>query len=135
MLGEMINEERGKITGMRVLPSDGDEPKVEASFQALGKLLGIEATDIGTYHSTVLANGTMRGAGQGVIMTRNGDTATWSGEGVGRPTGKGMAASWRGAIYFRTSAASLSRISGMAVLFEYEVDEDDNTHAKNWEWK
>jgi hypothetical protein len=135
MLGEMINEEWGKITGIRVLPSDGEAPKVEASFQASGKLLGIETTDMGTYHSTLLPNGTMRGTGQGVVMTRAGETATWTGEGVGKPTGQAMAASWRGAIYFRTSSPSLTRLNGIAVLFEYDVDAEGNTHSKNWEWK
>ena len=135
MLGEQIGEERGKITGMRVLPSEGQGPRVEASFQASGKMLGLETTDIGTYHSTLMPNGTLRGAGQGILMTRSGEAASWAGDGVGKPTGRGMAASWRGAIYFQTASQSLARLNGVTVLFEYEVDENGNTVAKNWEWK
>lgn len=135
MLGEMINEERGKITSVRVLPSEGGLPKVEASFSAIGKLLGMEISDLGTYCSTVLPDGSMRGSGQGIVTTRSGDVATWTGEGVGRSTGKGMGAHWRGAVYFTTSAASLRRLTEVAVLFEYDVDAEGNTLAKNWEWK
>ena len=41
MLGEQIGQERGQITGMRVLPGDGSAVQVEFSFQASGTLLGI----------------------------------------------------------------------------------------------
>jgi hypothetical protein len=53
MLGEKLVEETGKITGYRVLPSDGMHPKVEVSFQAAGKILGIDSTDMGTYCSVL----------------------------------------------------------------------------------
>jgi hypothetical protein len=67
MLGEMIGEESGQTTGIRVLPSEGPAPTVEVSFQAGGKLLGAETTDMGTYSSVVRPDGTLHGAGQGVI--------------------------------------------------------------------
>ena len=61
MLGEQIGEERGKITGRRVLSSDGSGPKVEVSFEASGTVLGTEATDLGTYSSVVQPNGASTG--------------------------------------------------------------------------
>ena len=135
MLGELLSEARGKVTGYRVLPSEGQGPKVEVSFQASGKVLGIEVTEIGTYWSVVRPGGVLHGEGQGFIMTKEGEMATWSGQGVGRFTGKGRAVSWRGAIYYQTASQKLARLNGVAVIFEYEVDENDNTHAKLWEWK
>jgi len=36
---------------------------------------------------------------------------------------------------FSDRLQSLSRLNGVTVLFEYEVDENGNTVAKNWEWK
>ena len=75
MLGEQIGEERGKITGRRVLPSDGPGPKIEVSFQAAAKFLGVDATDIGTYWAVLQANGTLYGEGQGVIMTAQGGSS------------------------------------------------------------
>jgi len=134
MLGEMIGEERGKATGYRVLPSDGVGPKVEVSFQASGKLLGIETTDIGTYWSVPKAGGFLHGEGQGVLTTRDGDMVTWVGQGVGK-LGSGGSATWRGAVFYSTTAPKLARLNGVAVVFEYEADQQGNTSSKVWEWK
>jgi hypothetical protein len=135
MLGEAIGQESGQTTGIRVLPSEGTAPKVEVSFQATGTLLGMEATDMGTYQSVVRPDGTLHGVGQGVAMTKDGGMATWRGEGVGRFTGRGTAASWRGAIYYQTATPSLARLNSVAVIFEFEVDENGKLQSKAWEWK
>jgi hypothetical protein len=135
MIGEVIGEERGKITGTRVLPLEGQSPRIEVSFQASGKLLGLETTDMGTYIAVLTPEGVFRGDGQGVIMTANGETATWNGQGVGRPTGKGSAASWRGAIFYQSSSKRLAALNAVAAIFEYETDEHGNTTSKVWEWR
>lgn len=135
MLGEVLGEERGQITGMRVLPGEGQSPKVEASFQATGKLLDSDATEMGTYWSIVRPDGTLFGEGQGVLMTPQGDVVTWRGQGAGRFTGQGTAVSWRGAIYYQTTSERLARLNGVAAVYEYDVDEGGKTEAKVWEWK
>jgi len=135
MLGEMIGDEQGKITAVRVLPSNGQMPRMEVSFQSTGNLVGMETTEYGSYISTLMPTGLFSGTGQGVITTRDGDMATWTGTGVGKPTGKGSAASWRGAIFFQTSSQRLAGLNKIATLFEYEIDENGNTSAKMWEWK
>lgn len=135
MLGEMIGEEQGRITAVRVLPSNGQTPRMEVSFQSTGNLVGMETTEYGSYISTLMPTGLFSGTGQGVITTRDGDMATWTGTGVGKPTGKGSAASWRGAIFFQTSSQRLAGLNKIATLFEYEIDENGNTSAKLWEWK
>ncbi len=136
MLGEMIGETRGKITVNRVLPfeSEGLAPRIESSFQDSGKILGVEVTDIGTYWSTVRAGG-LYGEGQGIVMTRDGEMAYWTGQGVGKFTGRGSASIWRGSLFYRTSSQKLAHLNNIAVVFEYEVDEDGNTQDKLWEWK
>jgi hypothetical protein len=135
MLGEMIGEEQGKIVAVRVLPSNGQAPQVEVSFQSKGKLVGVETTNLGTYISTLMPTGIFNGNGQGVAMTPDGDTVTWTGTGVGKPTGKGHAASWRGALYFQTSSQRLAGLNKIATVFEYEIDENGNSSTKLWEWK
>ena len=135
MLGEKLVEETGKITGYRVLPSDGMHPKVEVSFQATGKLLEIDTTDMGTYQAVLGADGVLRGEGQGVIMTGEGEVITWSGQGVGRVTGQGSGSSWRGAIYYQTSSQKLAHLNAVAAIFEHEVDGEGNVHNLVWEWK
>lgn len=135
MLGEMIGEEQGKITGTRVLPFVGTSPRMEVSFQGSGQLVGVETTNMGTYISTLMPSGVFNGVGQGLVMTKDGETLTWTGTGVGKPTGKGMAARWRGSIYFQASSTRFAKLNEIAILFEYEVDENGNTTDKLWEWK
>ena len=135
MLGEMMGDGKGKISGVRVLPSEGSGPRMEVSFQGAGRLSGQEMTEVGTYTATLMPNGMLNGAGQGLITTKNGDVVTWTGTGVGRPTGHGMAASWRGSLLYQTSSERLSGLNKIAAVFEHEVDENGNTTEKVWEWK
>ena len=135
MLGEMLVHESGKLTGMRVMPSDGPSPKMEASFQASGKILGLDGANMGTYSSVVQPDGSLFGDGQGVLMTADGGMATWRGQGVGRPTGRGSAANWRGAVYFQTASQQLARLNGVAIVYEFSVDENGNIQTQGWEWK
>lgn len=135
MLGEMIGEDRGKITSVRVLPSEGSAPRLEVSFQGAGKLIGQDVSEVASYISTLMPSGVLNGVGQGLITTKKGEILTWTGNGIGKPTGHGMAASWRGSICYQTSAASLAGLNKIVAIFEFEVDESGNTTGKLWEWK
>ena len=134
MLGEKIGEISGKITMQRVLPNLGGYPKMETSFQATGSVLGTNVNDTGTYSTIVRPDGTQYGEGQGVMMTKDGKVATWTGHGVGVRNKDGTA-THRGAIYFQTMPQKWSRLNKVAVLFEYAVDAEGNTHSEYWEWK
>ena len=134
MLGEKIAEHSGKITGQRVLPSEGGAPEVETSFQASERILGVAATTLATYRASLRPDGLLQGEGQGVVMGSGGEMATWTGQGVGRFVGGG-AISYRGAIFYQTSSARWSRLNGIAAVFEYEVDAEGNTRGGFWEWK
>ena len=134
MLGELVLEEKGKISGYRVTRAKGHGNVVEVSFQASGKIWGIEHRTLATYWSVVQPNGFLYGEGQGVLMTKDGDRASWVGQGAGRfKSGGGV--SWRGAVYYQTASPKLARLNGIAQVFEYETDAQDNTHGKIWEWK
>jgi hypothetical protein len=139
MLGELVIENRGKITGQRVLDVLLEGPKIEVSFSMLGKYKGIEGTDIGTYWTVPRPGeegGVMYGEGQGVVTTKDGqDMATWTGQGIGRYTAAGKI-SFRGSLFFRTaSSGNLSFLNNLVGVFEYEVDEMGNCSSKVWEWK
>ena len=56
------------------------------------------------------------------------------GTGVGTFTRPGATA-WRGALFFETTSAALSRLNGIAVVFEYEVDEGGKSEGRFTEWK
>lgn len=139
VLGELIEEESGKITGQRVLDVEG--PKMETSFKMNGKFGGIEGSDIGTY-CTVMREGSepgvMYGEGQGVITTKDGQgMAIWTGQGIGRFTAPGKI-SFRGSVFYRTTSTGGGKISflnNVVGVFEYEMDEQGNSSTKVWEWK
>jgi len=133
MLGEMIGEARGKRTARRVL-STSPGFKVEVSFEDTGTLLGIPANTIGTYWSEARADGSLYGEGQGVVITPDGEVATWKGQGVGKIV-SGGAVSYRGAVYYTTASPKLVRLNTVAAVFEFDVDVNGNTHSKSWEWK
>ncbi|MBI4906784.1 MAG: hypothetical protein HY820_24355 [Acidobacteria bacterium] len=133
MLGEMIGESKGKRTARRVVPTDTGF-KVEVSFEDSGKILGIDGNTIGTYWAQNRPDGSLYGEGQGVLITKDGETATWKGQGVGQLK-SGGAVSYRGALYYSTTSAKLASLNTVACVFEFDVDADGNTHSKMWEWK
>lgn len=144
MLGDLIYEHKGKVIGQRALGNASEKgevvvlPKIETTFSADAKLKGtIEITDTGTYMSIIRPGGILHGEGQGLYMTKDGsgETATWTGQGVGRLT-EGGRVSYRGSLFFRAnSTGKLSFLNNIVTVFEYEVDESGNTTAKMWEWK
>jgi hypothetical protein len=134
MLGDKIGGEAGKVTAQRVLANPGGGPKMETSFQASGKLLGVSETSRATYTSAVRPDGTLYGEGQGIVMGEGGEMATWIGQGVGTLK-KGGAVSYRGAVYYQSSSPKWSRLNNVAAVFEYEVDAKGNTKSQLWEWK
>jgi hypothetical protein len=134
MQGEKIGEGSGKVTSQRVLANPGGSPKMETTFQSKGTLLGVEQTETGTYWSVMRPDGTLYGEGQGVIMGKKGQLATWVGQGVGTIKKDG-AVSYRGALYYQTSSPKWSRLNSVAGIFEYDVDAQGNTQAQLWEWK
>ncbi len=141
MLGDLLGEEAGQVTGRRVLPSEGSGTRIEVSFRANGQLLGNPHTTMATYITVLRPDGTLRAEGQGFVTTADGEAATWTGSGVGRLVGgqvpgqAGGGVEYRGAIYYQTASEKLARLNGIAVVFEFSADENDKTSAKFWEWK
>lgn len=74
MLGEMIGEIRHKSTGTQVISNVA----VEESFQGSGNILGVEVTDIRSVSIVGL-----QGEGPGVLMSREGEMATYTRYGIG----------------------------------------------------
>jgi hypothetical protein len=107
MLGEKICGISGRITVQRVLANPGGGPKIETSFQASGSILSVDIKDTGTYATFVRPEGTQYGEGQGVMVTKDGEMATWTGHGVDAMNKDGTA-SYRGAIYLQRCPHSCS---------------------------
>ncbi len=134
MLGKQIGEEKGKITGRRVLRNDDSTVRIETSQVGTGQILGVKYNTMGTYWNRMRDGGTLYGEGQGMLMAESGASATWLGQGVGTLKKKG-GVSFRGAIYFHTSSKKWSALNSVAVVYEYEVDAEGNYTTQMWEWK
>jgi hypothetical protein len=132
MLGDKIGEVKGKRIVRRVLSVD--PPTAEVSFEDAGEMFGVPTTGIGSYTSVVQPDGSLQGNGQGLIMTNDGESITWTGTGRGR-FGTGGAISYRGMLFFRTASQKLARVNNSCGAFEYDVAADGTTVSKVWEWK
>jgi hypothetical protein len=137
MLGEKLGDFRGRIMSHKALPWTGPGAKFETIFEARGTLLGHAATLTGTYTSIARPDGTLYGESihQGMVIMADGQVGKWSGMAAGRSTGSGPAASYRGALCFDTLPTQLARLSDVALLFEWEVDEQGNAKSPLYEWK
>ena len=134
MLGEKIGEISGKVTMQRVLPNLGGDPKMETSFQATGSVLGTNIKDTGTYSTIFRPDGTQYGEGQGIMITKDGKTATWTGHGVGtmKKTGPRLIEAPFISKLCRNNGHVLTR---WQCYSSTTVDADGNTHSEYWEWK
>src|SRR6476659_10491417 len=127
MLGDLISEEKGKISSQRVLDVEGGIPKIETSFSATGNYRGVETTATITYWSTPRPGGAIYGEGQGVLMSKDGqEMATWTGQGIGRFTSPGKIR-FTGSLFFETSSTGkLALLNNLVGVFEYEKDDYRN---------
>src|SRR5919108_1757437 len=92
-LGNPFFVEQGKIIGQRVLAVT-PQPQLEFSFMANASInnddgVVINAINMGTSVSTLNADGTFRGQGQGILRTQGGGMATWTNQVVGSITPEG----------------------------------------------
>lgn len=106
---------------------------METSFEAAGRTGGVDVREVGTFWAVVRPDGSIYGEGQGVLEGK-GESATWIGQGVGRMRDDG-GASYRGAVYHQSSTPALSKLNGMAAVFEFEIDAQGHTRGDLWEWK
>jgi hypothetical protein len=132
MIGELISETTGRRIVRRVLSDD--PARVEVSFEDSGKAFGAQTTGFGTYTSTIRADGSIFGEGQGIMSTQDGEGIAWKGTGIGK-FGPNGSVSYRGMLFFHTPSQKLSHANNVCGAFEYEVDPKGNTTSKVWAWK
>jgi hypothetical protein len=137
--GDPFFVEQGRIIGQRVLAVT-PQPQLEFSFMANATInnggdIVINAQNTGTSVSTLNADGTFRGEGQGILRTERGDVATWTNRVVGSITPEGTIIT-RGVGFWSTPSATgeLAFMNNMITVFEVQIDRDGNLSAREWEW-
>lgn len=131
MLGQQIEEGRGKRTGRRVIATE-PHIKVEASVEETAKFLGTDGMSIITYVSYIKPDGSLHGEGDGVFASLGGDMVTWRGTGVGR-FGPDGSIQYCGSVSFTTTSEKLAPLNAVSGVFQWEIDAQGNTHSKIWE--
>jgi hypothetical protein len=131
MLGQQIQEGRGKRTSRRILSTDLNF-KIEASVEEKATFLGVEGMSIITYIATTKPDGSLEGEGGGVFASLEGDIATFKGVGVGR-FGEGGSIQYCGSLSFVTTSQKLAALNGISGVFQWEIDAQGNTHSQMWE--
>ena len=137
MLGELVVEGQGKQITQTILPAEGGMPRFEVTFEVFGTVLGKAAKTLVTYQSTLQADGSVYGECQdrAVVMSQEGDVATFRAAGAGNFTDANGAIAFRGTIYYSTASADWAALNGLAVIYEWDVDAEGNASFKGWEWK
>ena len=139
-LGNPFFVEQGRIIGQRVLAVT-PQPQLEFSFMANATInsgggnIVINAINTGTSVSTLNADGTFSGQGQGILRTEGGDVATWTNQVVGNLTPEGTIIT-RGVGFWSTPSTTgeLAFMNGMITVFEVQIDREGNLSAREWEW-
>jgi hypothetical protein len=137
-LGNPFFVEQGRIIGQRVLAVT-PQPQLEFSFMANATIntgnVVINGINTGTSVSTLNADGTFRGEGQGILRTEGGGVATWTNQVVGNITPEGTIIT-RGVGIWSTPSTTgeLAFMNNMITVFEVQIDMEGNLSAKEWEW-
>ena len=133
MLGEQFGELKGKITGQRVLDTEG--PAMETNVSATGNIMGTNIRVMLTYMSKSVSTGVLHGWGNGVVMSSEGDVASYTGEAIGKINSSGTVL-WLGSLFYKSpSNGKLASLNNLVVVLEAEVDAEGNFSEKTWEWK
>jgi hypothetical protein len=138
-LGDPFFVEQGKIIGQRVLTVT-PQPQIEFSFMANATVNNgddvINAINTGTSVSTLNADGTFRGEGQGILRTEGGEVATWTNQVVGNFTSEGTIIT-RGVGFWSTppTTGELAFMNDMITVFEVQIDMEGNLSAREWAWR
>lgn len=142
-LGHPFLVENGKIIVQRVTGITNGLPRIETSFSANDTINGnVTAKAIGTYVTNPRPSigggdaNVIYGEGQGVITTtKDGQMATWTGQGIGHFTSDGKLVLHGSLFFSTTSTGKLAFINNMVEIFQYEADALGNTSTKVWGWK
>ena len=107
MLGELLFESKGKITGQRVLSVENGIPKLEISIAGTGIFTGnLEVTTTWTYWAIQRPDGTSFSEGNGIIMTKDGlDVATATGRTEGKMVESGKMR-YVGALFYESHSVN-----------------------------
>lgn len=133
VLGDLIYEGEGSITGSRVL--DGGENLIEYYLIENGEFRKTKVIITSTFWTVSSGRDTVYGEAQAIITDKDSrEMVTYRGYGVGHliETGKTI---FRGTNFYKTSSnGKLSFLNNIVGAFEAEAHENHHS-GRAWEWK
>jgi len=134
-LGDLVLDETGTITGIRVLSNDASGSKLEISLRTTGTVRGVAESTVWTYWQLIRPDGSMYGQGEGVMTTKDGDVIQLTGHGSGQAPPPGDTTQFRTMLHAHTTAAKYADLNSIGLVGNYDVAADGNAVNKCWEWK
>ncbi len=129
MLEDIILEAHGKVTAVRLLPDGRLEHVVALEGELLGERFLTTLSTTGGYKSGGATYAEFQGS-----VSESGFTISYEGIGNGMKREGGLV-KYKGAICFFSNVAKFSRLNGIAVLWEAELNDDGTIRGMGWEWK
>jgi hypothetical protein len=109
---------------------DAEGPAIETNVSATGNLAGSQVRVTLTYMGKPVSNGVLHGLGNGVVMSMEGDVASYTGEAIGKIDSSGTVR-WRGSLFYKSSSnGELASLNNLVVVLEAEVDAEGNFSEK-----
>ena len=134
-LGELVLEETGTVTGIRVLSNDASGTKLEVCLQTTGQIRGVAESCLWTYWQLIRPDGSIYGKGDGVMTTQDGDVLQLIGHGSGQAPAPGGTTNFRTMLHVHTTSAKYADLNTIGLVGNYDVAADGNAVNKCWEWK
>jgi hypothetical protein len=134
-LGNLVFEDKGKVTSQRVLDIVKGGAKIEASFIRTGKMNGIDVTNTGTFWSIPIEGGVFYDGAKGTFTTIEGDLVTYSAQGMCRFTDNGILRFTGSDFFYTTTEGKFKSLNNMVGVFEVEVNnQTGDITGKTFEW-
>jgi hypothetical protein len=130
----LLYEAIGNVVGTRVLNVIG-EPQLEYSIVENGTITGIEnVTNIQTWIDTLRTPKVTYGEGKGIMITDDGQRATWIGYDIGQLQNNGSII-YKGITIFNSNATEGMAFLNNLVGLHITKVEGNNQSTKTWKWQ
>jgi len=133
-LGQLVLEDSGQITGIRVLSTDASGTTLELNLQLSGTIRGVGQNTLWTYTMLQRPDGSLYGQGNGVLTTDNGDVIHLIGSGSGKAN-PGGTVRFCTMLHPHGATGQNADLNAIGLAGEYEVAADGTATNKCWEWK
>ncbi len=134
-LGNLVMDETGSVTGMRVLSHDATGTRMELSLQLSGTIRGVAETTSWTYNTLTRPDGSVYGEGLGIMTTADGDVVSLIGHGSAKAAGPGQSTHFRTMLHAHSASPKYADLNTIGLAGEYDVSPSGGATNKNWEWK